>query len=182
MVEFAASGVILGQYNLGLVGLSLGMATLTAYTTLNLGRQVATAVGTLRWLWLAGGGLAMGVGIWATHFVAMLALEMPIVIHYDPFMTGLSLVYGVIAAAAALWLVERPQAQRLTLGAGGTLMGGAIAWMHYTGMAAMKMPAQLTYRWPLVVVSVGIAVVASAVALTWGRGGGNTYPQTTLRP
>ena len=176
MVEFAASGVILGQYNLGLVGLSLGMATLTAYTTLNLGRQVATAVGTLRWLWLAGGGLAMGVGIWATHFVAMLALEMPIVIHYDPFMTGLSLVYGVIAAAAALWLVERPQAQRLTLGAGGTLMGGAIAWMHYTGMAAMKMPAQLTYRWPLVVVSVGIAVVASAVALAWGRGGGGHLP------
>lgn len=158
--------LVIGQYNLGLVGLSLGMATLTAYTTLSLGRQVMGTTGsTVRWLWLAGGGLAMGVGIWATHFVAMLALEMPMVVRYNPLTTGLSLIYGVLAAAVALWLVERSPANRLTLGAGGLMMGAAIAWMHYTGMAAMEMSAHLTYRWPLVALSVAIAMVAATLAL-----------------
>lgn len=165
MANTAIAELVVGQYNLGLVVLSLGMAMLTAYTTLSLGRQVMGAAGTVRWLWLAGGGLAMGVGIWATHFVAMLALEMPMVVRYNPLTTGLSLLYGIMAAAVALWLVERASSNRLTLGAGGIMMGISIAWMHYTGMAAMDMSAHLTYRWPLVALSVVIAVVASTVAL-----------------
>ena len=170
MADIASAGAVIGHYNLGLVILSLGMATLTAYTTLSLGQQVMGAAGRGRWLWLAGGGLAMGVGMWATHFVAMLALEMPILVTYDPLATALSLVYGVMAAAVALWLVERPTNNRLTLGAGGTMMGLAIAWMHYTGMAAIRMPAHLIYRWPLVALSVAVAVVASTVALGLSQG------------
>ncbi|QQE64986.1 hypothetical protein GFS31_16710 [Leptolyngbya sp. BL0902] len=165
MVELAASGIILGHYSLGLVALSLGVAVLTAYTTLSLGQKVIGTAGTVRWLWLLGGGTAMGIGIWATHFVAMLAFEMPLTVQYDPFTTGLSLAYGILAAAVALWLAERPMANGLALGAGGSMMGLAITWMHYTGMAAMKMPAHITYRWPLVATSVVMAMVAATVAL-----------------
>jgi signal transduction histidine kinase/NO-binding membrane sensor protein with MHYT domain/DNA-binding response OmpR family regulator len=163
---------VVGQYNAGLVCLSFGIAILASYTTLSLGHQILAATGWRQWPWLTGGALAMGTGIWATHFVAMLALKLPLPVSYDLLTTGLSLVYAVLAAGIALWLVSRVSFTWLSLGAGGVVMGLAIAWMHYTGMAAMDMPAHLSYRWPLVGLSVAIAIIASTVALglsLWSR-------------
>lgn len=163
---------VVGHYNAGLVCLSFGIAILASYTTLSLGHQILAATGWRQWPWLTGGALAMGTGIWATHFVAMLALELPLPVSYDLLTTGLSLIYAVLAAGVALWLVSRPGFSGLSLGAAGVVMGLAIAWMHYTGMAAMDMPAHIHYRWPLVVLSVAIAVVASTVAMgftLWSR-------------
>ncbi|PZV09992.1 MAG: histidine kinase [Leptolyngbya sp.] len=163
---------VVGHYNAGLVCLSFGIAILTSYTTLSLGQQILAATGWRQWPWVMGGALAMGTGIWATHFVAMLALELPLPVNYDLLTTGLSLVCAVLAAGIALWLVSRAGFSWLSLGAAGAVMGLAIAWMHYTGMAAMAMPAHIRYRWPLVGLSVAIAIVASTVALgliLWSR-------------
>lgn len=156
---------ITGHYHLGLVGLSLGIAVLASHTTLSVGRQMLSAQGRDRWPWLMGGGLAMGTGIWATHFIAMLALELPIPIHYDAMTTLLSLLYAVLAAGIALAMAGQERVGRWSALVGGGLMGLAIAWMHYTGMAAMEMPAHLNYRWPLVALSLVIAVGASSLAL-----------------
>ncbi|MBD1875931.1 response regulator [Nodosilinea sp. FACHB-131] len=163
---------VVGHYNAGLVCLSFGIAILASYTTLSLGQQILAATGWRQWLWLTGGALAMGTGIWATHFVAMLALELPLPVNYDPLITALSLVYAVLAAGMALWLVSRAGFSWLSLSASGIVMGLAIAWMHYTGMSAMAMPAHISYRWPLVGLSVIVAVTASTVALSfslWSR-------------
>ncbi len=163
---------LVGHYNVGLVCLSFGIAMLASYTTVSLGHRILAATGWRQWPWLLGGAVAMGTGIWATHFVATLALEMPVPITYDPLTTGFSLVYAVLAAAVALGLVSRPGLSWPSLSAGGVVMGLAIAWMHYTGMAAMEMPAHISYRWWLVALSVAIAVVASTLALgltLWSR-------------
>ncbi|MGB3309183.1 MAG: MHYT domain-containing protein [Nodosilinea sp.] len=162
---------VVGHYNAGLIGLSLGVAALASFTTLRLGRQILS-IERYKWSWLVGGGLAMGIGIWATHFIGMLALELPMPVTYDIVMTGLSLVSAVLAASVALALVSRPNLSWPGLGLGGLVMGLAIAWMHYTGMAAMEMSAHLSYHWPLVALSVVIAVVASTAAL-----GLNLWPQ-----
>lgn len=156
---------VVGHYNAGLVCLSFGIAILASYTTLSLGQQILAAAGWRQWPWLTGGALAMGTGIWATHFVAMLALELPLPVNYDLLTTGLSLVYAVLAAGIALRLVSCAGFSWLSLGAGGIVMGLAIAWMHYTGMAAMDMPAHIRYHWPLVGLSIAIAIIASTVAL-----------------
>ncbi len=156
---------VVGHYNAGLVCLSLGIAILASYTTVSLGQQILFATGWRQWPWLTGGALAMGTGIWTTHFVAMLALELPLPVNYDLLITGLSLVYAVLAAGVALGLVSRVGFSWLSLSAAGFVMGLAIAWMHYTGMASMKMPAHLSFRWPLVGLSVAVAVLASTVAL-----------------
>ncbi|MGB3202106.1 MAG: MHYT domain-containing protein, partial [Nodosilinea sp.] len=162
---------VVGHYNPGLVVLSLGIAVIASFTTLSLGRQVF-GLERCQWPWLVGGGLAMGAGVWATHFVGMLALELPIPITYDSVTTGLSLVGAVLAACVALVLVSRPSLSWSGLGTGGLFVGLAIAWMHYTGMAAMEMSAHLVYHWPLVALSVIIAVVASTAALAL-----NQWPQ-----
>jgi two-component system, sensor histidine kinase and response regulator len=44
-------------------------------------------------------------------------------------------------------------------------MGGGIAAMHYIGMAAMRLPALCRYSFPLVALSIGLAVLISLVAL-----------------
>jgi signal transduction histidine kinase/NO-binding membrane sensor protein with MHYT domain/DNA-binding NarL/FixJ family response regulator len=171
--------MVVGHYNLGLVCLSLGIAVLASYTTLNLGNHILAATGWRRWAWIGVGALAMGTGIWATHFVAMLAFEMAMPVGYDLGMTGLSLLYAVAAAAVALALVGRPEVGWLGLAAGGSALGVAIAGMHYTGMGAMAMAAHIHYRWPLVALSVAIAVGASTAAMgltLWGRRTGARPP------
>ncbi|NJN85141.1 MAG: hypothetical protein HC881_00910 [Leptolyngbyaceae cyanobacterium SL_7_1] len=159
---------ITGIYNPGLVFLSCLIATIAAYTALDLARQVKQAQSTSE-LWLLGGAIAMGTGIWSMHFIAILALRLPLTIHFNTWMTLLSWIDAVIASAIALWLLgQSPTRQWLGYGmqlGGGVCMGIAIAWMHYTGMAALHLPATLTYDGQRVKLSIAIAMVASLVAL-----------------
>lgn len=154
-----------GHYNVGLGCLSFGIVMLASYTTLSLGHRILAATGWRQWPWVLGGAMAMGAGIWATHFVAMLALEMPVPITDAPLTTGFSLVYAALAAAVALGLVSRPGLTWLSLTAGGVVMGLVIAWMNYIGMAAMQMHAHTNYRWWMVAISMAIAVGGSTLAL-----------------
>jgi len=84
---------------------------------------------------------------------------------YDAGLTALSLVVAVVATAASFAWVSRTGARRPDVLPAGVLMGGGVAAMHYTGMGAMRMAAGLAYSWPLLVVSVLIAVAASTAAL-----------------
>jgi NO-binding membrane sensor protein with MHYT domain len=61
----------------GMVVLSIVVAILASYATLGLAGQAATDYGQARNIWLGGGALLLGTGIWAVHFVAMLAFYLP---------------------------------------------------------------------------------------------------------
>lgn len=156
---------MMGTYNLGLVVLSFAIAVIASYTALDLAGRVQADAWQRRSLWLSGGAIAMGTGIWSMHFVAMLALQLPHSVNYDVLTTLLSLVFAVAASGIALWLLSRSVQNLLMLVVGGVCMGGAIAGMHYTGMAAMQIQAQIAYRWDLVGLSVLIAISASFAAL-----------------
>lgn len=75
--------VMTGNYNLSLVILAFAIACLASYTALDLAGRVKTSSGRPRFLWLFGGATAMGSGIWSMHFVAMLALKLPISVNYN---------------------------------------------------------------------------------------------------
>jgi PAS domain S-box-containing protein len=153
-----------GNYNLGLVALSFAIAVIASYTALDLAGRVQPDDGRVRWLWLLGGAVAMGTGIWSMHFVAMLAFHLPLAVNYDVWITLLSLLLGIFASGIALYLLSCSVSIPLLLG-GGVCMGLAIAWMHYTGMAAMRLQARIVYDWRLVSLSFAIAISASVVAL-----------------
>lgn len=153
-----------GSYNIWLVGLSYVVATAASYTALELARRVAADEGR-RWRWLTGGAISMGFGIWTMHFVGMLAYSMAIPFSYDPWLTLLSLVVGIGAAGFAIHTASRSSQTPTLLGLSGLFLGGGIASMHYTGMAAMRMEATLTYRPSLLVLSVLIAILAATAAL-----------------
>jgi diguanylate cyclase (GGDEF)-like protein len=154
-----------GVYDLKLVVLSLAVAALASYTALDLAGRVSATRGRSAWMWLTGGALAMGTGIWAMHFIGMLSFSLPIELAYDFFINFLSWQLAVGISAIALYVVSRPAmgARELTIGA--TLMGIGICAMHYTGMLAMRMSPSIHYDPPLFIASVLIAIVASLAAL-----------------
>ncbi|MEQ4596715.1 MAG: MHYT domain-containing protein, partial [Methylobacteriaceae bacterium] len=152
-------------YNPALVALSLAIAVLASYTALDLGGRVRAAASGLGWAWLLGAALAMGGGIWSMHFVGMLAFEMGLPAAYDLGHTLLSLLIAIGTTGAALAWVGRRRAGRWDVLVAGPVMGIGVAAMHYTGMAAMRMPGHLAYSVPVVALSVGIAITAATIAL-----------------
>ncbi|ERT06779.1 sensory box protein [Lyngbya aestuarii BL J] len=158
---------IVGQYNTLLIVLSLIIAVIASYTALDLAKQVKLGISKRKSIiWLLGGAVAMGSGIWSMHFIAMLSFHLPIAVHYDLKITLLSLGLAIAASSLALWLLYQPSTNRLSLVGGTISMGIAIALMHYTGMAALKLEeAQIQYNSLIVALSVIIAILVSGAAL-----------------
>jgi diguanylate cyclase (GGDEF)-like protein len=148
-----------------LVVTSFVVAVVASYAALKTtGRIRASDPVAQRW-WLAGGALAMGIGVWSMHFIGMLALRLPIRLGYDIGITVLSLAMAVAASGYALWLVTRDHVSRLRLVSGAVVMGLGIAAMHYVGMAAMRMNPDIIYEPLWFGASLLIAIVAAGAAL-----------------
>jgi NO-binding membrane sensor protein with MHYT domain len=156
---------ITGTYNPYLVALSILVACLASYTALDLSGHMAPARGFARRVWLAAAALTMGGGIWSMHFVAMLAFIMPIPMSYDIGLTTLSLVVAIFVTGVGFYVISRRSASPLRLVLSGIFMGLGIAGMHYTGMAAMQGPFELSYDPLFFALSLVIAIGASTVAL-----------------
>ncbi|WES70572.1 bifunctional diguanylate cyclase/phosphodiesterase [Superficieibacter sp. HKU1] len=153
------------HYDQILVVVSFIVAILASYTALNMAGRVADTAGKSAYIWLTGGGFAMGTGIWAMHFIGMLAMELAMSQRYDPVLTTLSLGIAISSSLFALWLVsaERLRLRRLIPGA--LIMGTGIVTMHYTGMAALQVSEPIVWDLFWVGVSILIAMLASLVAL-----------------
>lgn len=153
------------NYDYWLVALSFAVAVLASLTALDLAGRLRATTGRARGIWLCGGALAMGCGIWSMHFIGMLAMEMSGVMRYDIGMTGVSMLAAVLASCAALLLACGPRATPVRLGTGGIVMGGGVGLMHYLGMEAMLTQSAITYKPSLFLLSIAIAVLASTAAL-----------------
>jgi len=153
------------SYDTPLVTLSIVIAVLASYSALDVGSRVRGAAPAFRPVWIGMAALVMGGGIWSMHFIGMLAFRMDMPVGYAVGGTVLSLLVAVGATAAAFAWVSRSGARARDVLPAGALMGGGVAAMHYSGMAAMRMPAEVTYSWPLVALSVLVAVAASTTAL-----------------
>ena len=153
------------SYNEVLVACSIIIAVLASYTALNMASRVSSASGRSAVLWLIGGSIAMGFGIWSMHFIGMLAFSLPIELGYDVPLTLLSLVIAIACSAFALYLVCQDTLPWGRLLSGGLLMGLGVASMHYIGMEALLMHPYIFYVPWLVGLSIVIAIVASTAAL-----------------
>jgi diguanylate cyclase (GGDEF)-like protein len=150
---------------LWLVLASLFVAMLASYTALDMAGRVAGTKGRAARLWLIGGSVAMGIGIWSMHFVGMLSFSLPMRMGYDPLITLLSLLIAIASSAFALWMVCQQQLSTPRLLVGSLVMGAGVCSMHYTGMAAMRMHPGIRYIPSLFLLSILIAVTASGAAL-----------------
>jgi diguanylate cyclase (GGDEF)-like protein len=156
---------VTGTYNYWLVLLSVAVAVFVSHTALRLSSRVARVTGSSSRLWLGGGAVAMGCGIWSMHFIGMLAFSLPVALSYNVAITLISLGIAIGVSGFALTLASGPQISGPRLLAGGTLMGLGISAMHYCGMAAIQITPMIRYKPTLLLASVAIAIVASTVAL-----------------
>jgi PAS domain S-box-containing protein len=154
-----------GTYLHWLVGLSVIVAVMVSYTALSLAARVAAASPSLTPVWLIGGSITMGIGIWSMHFIGMMAFTLPIALRYDIGRTVASLLLAVITSGCALWIAAGARMSVLRLTGGSLAMGAGICAMHYSGMSAIQIVPMLTYDRSLVAASIGIAVGASFAAL-----------------
>lgn len=104
----------------------------------------------------------LGTGIWAMHFIGMLAYKLPIPVNYDKTITMLSILPSIFAS----YIVISPgieSARRLIFKS--ILMGVGIGCMHFFGMMAMIMPAHMAYQPGLFWLSILVAIILSGIAL-----------------
>src|SRR5256885_16159815 len=98
-------GDLPSHYDGRLVGLSIVIGVLASYCALDLAGRVNAASGRARLIWLAGGAMTVGAGIWSMHYVGILALRMPVPVLFDVPTAVASFLAAVLASAVAPWVV-----------------------------------------------------------------------------
>jgi diguanylate cyclase (GGDEF)-like protein len=150
------------EHDYWLVGLAALVCIATALTSFRMYSIACASQGGRRFGWAVITGVCTGSGIWATHFVAMLAYQGGQPTYYEPVATLGSLLLAIALAACGFTLAARGDRWSLV---GAAVVGMAIGVMHYVGMHALIIPAELSWDAPLVTASLLIGVVLSAAAM-----------------
>lgn len=173
-----------GTYDPRLVVLSYLVAVFASYIALDIVGRLREPDNTKasRLLWLVGGSVAMGSGIWSMHFIGMLSFTIPqMSVYYEPFWTTISLLVAILASMFALFLLRKKIINITYLGLGAIVLGLGIAAMHYTGMQAMKIDMNIQYLPRLFLISILIAIGASEAAVWLALKSNQVAPRVRIR-
>jgi diguanylate cyclase len=129
---------ITNEHDLRLVGLAAAICALASWTAISLLHHVRRSGGRIRLAWLGVAAASTGFGIWATHFIAMLAFSPRLPSAYNVSLTVLSLVVAIVVTGVGLAIATRRNSAAAAA-AGGVVVGGGIAAMHFIGMAALRL-------------------------------------------
>jgi diguanylate cyclase (GGDEF)-like protein len=152
------------QHDYRLVVLAVVVCLLSTYTAFRLFQRAQAFQGSGRAGWLFLTGVAAGSGIWATHFIAMLAFQPSIATGYlpGPTISSLFVAIGVTTAGFFLATLHKSMAWRALAGG---LVGIGISTMHFTGMSGFEVAGHISWHLPtaLTAVAFGAAFGAAAV-------------------
>jgi PAS domain S-box-containing protein len=152
------------EHDLRLVVLAGVVCVIASFTGITLFKRAQASIGRARLTWVIGAGAATGCGIWATHFVAMLAYAPGVPIAYDVPLTLLSLtVAAAITGAGFAFAIYGRSSLKGAIG--GAIIGGGVASMHYLGMSAVEVPGVIHWSWDLVAASVVIGMLFGVAAM-----------------
>ena len=166
--EHTANGqmALNSSHNPYLVFLAFLVACAASLATLHMFERACNAEKTTAktvWRWI--GACSLAGGIWAMHFICMLAFESPLNVHFDLGITIGSLFIVLLAAIIAMQILTQTPLTRLRLILTALVFGLGICTMHYVGMSAMHSSSQQHYNPALFTLSFVIAIVASYAAL-----------------
>ncbi|MFZ2067235.1 MAG: EAL domain-containing protein [Xanthobacteraceae bacterium] len=164
---FTVYSCVVNDHDLRLVALAALICALASITAITLIHHVRKSDHHMRYVWLSVSALATGFGIWATHFIAMLAYAPGVPSGYNVSLTLASLVFAIVTTGAgfAVALSSALPGSRLI---GGMIVGGGIALMHFTGMSAFEIAGRIVWNPAYVIASVALAEIIGAVALSVG--------------
>ena len=159
------------EHDTWLVLLAVVVCVATALTSFLMYSIADLCSGRRKLLWAALTGVSAGSGIWATHFVAMLAYKGTLPTQYEPVATIGSLLIAITLAAAGFAVATG--SSRWSTALGGILIGFAIGSMHFVGMTALVIPGTIDWDTTLVMASwmLGCAMAAAAMLAFHARSG-----------
>jgi diguanylate cyclase (GGDEF)-like protein len=152
------------EHDQRLVALAVVVCFLASGVAISLFHRAQATRGRARFVWLALDAAAGGCGIWATHFIAMLAYQPDTGAGYNFGLTILSLVIAAVVTGVGLGVALHDRSRR-SAAVGGAVVGIGIAAMHYTGMLALELPGQITWSLDFVLASIAFGVLFGALAL-----------------
>ncbi len=158
---------ILASHDLRLVLLAALVCTLSAFSGIGLLARARSTQGRQRLIWLSIAAIAVGFGIWSTHFIGMLAFNAGFELGYDPLATAASLAIAILGCGLGFCLATYGNGRSDHLLAG-AIVGLGITGMHYTGMAALVMGGEILWDNGLVMASVLLGASLGALALMIG--------------
>jgi NO-binding membrane sensor protein with MHYT domain len=151
------------QHDWRLVVLAGFVCLLSSSCGIGLFYRAKATFGRTRLMWVGLDAAAAGCGIWATHFIAMLAYDPGLSTGYDPELTTVSLILAIAVTGVGL-VVALSNSSRLSGPVGGAVIGGGIAAMHFTGMMALEVPGHASWPVELVLASVFLGVLFGGLA------------------
>lgn len=151
------------QHDLRFVLLAALICIISCCTAVMMLRQANEVSNQTKHRWLVAGGLATGFGTWSTHFVAMLGYDPGVVAGYKPALTGVSLAIVLVTTFFGFRVAVSGNRTTSIL-AGALVAGGGFAAMHYTGMAALSLPARI--RWDPLHLGVSVVFAITPMILT----------------
>lgn len=145
------------EHDVRLVALAAAICLVVALVGVGLFNRCRVSHGRTQLIWLALVAVSSGFGVWATHFIAMLAYLPAAAAHYDLGQTFLSLALAIliIGAGAATALIGLSRWYAVI---GGAVVGLGAAAMHYAGIMAMQAPLLIVWSKDFVVASIALAV------------------------
>jgi diguanylate cyclase (GGDEF)-like protein/PAS domain S-box-containing protein len=156
------------QHDYRLVLLAAAICAATTFTSFSIYSRVAHAQKMMRLGWLFLTGVCTASGIWATHFVAMLAYNAGVQTAYDPALTAGSLLVAIVATTLGYFVCSGRSRPEIAIG--GAVVGVGIGLMHYTGMRALIVPGTIKWDATLVIASLAIGTaLASAATIVFHR-------------
>jgi NO-binding membrane sensor protein with MHYT domain len=158
---------ITSEHDLRLVFLAAVICSMASFAGITLLSHACGSSGHTRNAWLSVSTVSTGFGIWATHFIGMLAFSPGIPSGYNIHLTVLSLIAAILLTGAGFFVALVPDL-RFARGAGGAIVAAGIATMHYSGMAAFEVEGSILWNWPLVGMSILSGAVFGAAALPVG--------------
>ncbi len=151
------------EHDWRLVALAGAVCLLASAVAISLFHRAQSTQGRARLIWLSLDAAAAGCGIWATHFIAMLAYDPGTGAGYNLGLTILSLLFAVLITGVGLSVALHDFA-RWSAAVGGAIVGGGIAAMHYTGMMALELPGHITWSFDIVAASIAFGLVLGSLA------------------
>jgi len=164
---FKIYNCIVTAHDLRLVALAAIVCALSSFAAFRLLHHARTVDGQMRHIWLAVSAVSIGFGIWATHFIAMLAFSPGIPSGYNITLTAMSLLAAILLTGGGLTVAMIP-GSRISPPLGGAIVAGGIAAMHYTGMAAFEISGIILWDYALVAWSIALGAALGAIALPVG--------------
>ena len=153
--------LVLGSFIVSIMG---------AFTALRLTSNLRNIPIEARKVRVSQGAFALGTSIWSMHFIAMLAMKLPIPISYDPLLTLASALISVLVVGLAFLSLHFGVRTKKTILIAGVLTGFGIALMHYLGMSAISGNVIMSYSPYGIALAVGVGVLASIAALELAYG------------